>query len=698
MKRTKLMRGGQTFIMNLSDVPHGELIGSKDYEDGRHIDFYRTLPGTKVMTYDEVTGQPVWVEASGWSHHTGSKVELVQLSTTDTITTDNDPRAVYGIPSDAKSFTPERDTPTNALKRKFIVPILPTLPVDTPVYKSVNLNDTGGSLSMLQPSPENWIMPADYEFGQFLGLMAGDGWWNKKQYAYRTFDWQFNLSDLEGYNADFIIGWGTRMLRDFKYHSRSYTKDQDPSRYGDTVKWAFICREANVLCKSLSLMLGGSGDENTSGSGNKRLPFWFMSLPRDFRVGLLNGIVATDGSISLNKSGNRSYPELGIQITSTSLTLIEDIKALCSGLGIHSAVSFSKTTTKGNSSWLLTLSSIDCKREGVFDNCCHIRKRDIFKSAKVADDANAVKGDIVPFPAFAGVRVKKYIRTHDNLHKAVVPDCPLARYYAKNRSLYVMADRGVKCGYVTRSFMFSFVNNCSETLRVALWFDSFMKDMYKRLLETGKPLTDEEVNTVREGLVFNADILEKFAIEQVRAALVALKAEKGSVNSIKRLAAVMPEVFLDEDAMLFQPDVDDPVVKDWIGFSMLNIRWAYIKGVDKTNEKLDGYDLTVPGYETFTSASGVVLSNTMTYYVPVSNKAVEEAYRVMMPSKNLLAARDFKSMPEMQEELVSGAWFASHRKNTPPKAVFNTKQEAIQAYMLGKIKADDNVIIKELTK
>lgn len=114
--------------------------------------------------------------------------------------------------------------------------------------------------------------------------------------------------------------------------------------------------------------------------------------------------------------------------------------------------------------------------------------------------------------------------------------------------------------------------------------------------------------------------------------------------------------------------------------------------------KREVFDLCVPDTKVFVVNNGPVVWDTMTYYVPVSNKAVEEAYRVMMPSKNLLAARDFKSMPELQEELVSGAWFASHRKNTPPKAVFNTTQEALQAYLHGQIKADDNVIVKELTK
>ena len=86
----------------------------------------------------------------------------------------------------------------------------------------------------------------------------------------------------------------------------------------------------------------------------------------------------------------------------------------------------------------------------------------------------------------------------------------------------------------------------------------------------------------------------------------------------------------------------------------------------------------------------------MTYYVPVSQKAVEEANRLMLPSQNQLAARDFNALPEIQEELVSGAFLSSRRKNTPPKAVFNTKAEARDAYRKGLIKIDDNIVIKEL--
>lgn len=48
----------------------------------------------------------------------------------------------------------------------------------------------------------------------------------------------------------------------------------------------------------------------------------------------------------------------------------------------------------------------------------------------------------------------------------------------------------------------------------------------------------------------------------------------------------------------------------------------------------EGYDLTVPGLETFLDASGVFRSNTMAAFVPFSDEAVDEAYK-MLPSRNI---------------------------------------------------------------
>jgi DNA-directed RNA polymerase subunit beta' len=83
----------------------------------------------------------------------------------------------------------------------------------------------------------------------------------------------------------------------------------------------------------------------------------------------------------------------------------------------------------------------------------------------------------------------------------------------------------------------------------------------------------------------------------------------------------------------------------------------------------------------------------VTYYVPVSKKAVKDAYAKMMPSKNLLSARNFTAHYMPQEEYILGAYLSTRKGTGPVKRTFKTEQEAIQAYKRGEIDVNDNVQI-----
>lgn len=85
--------------------------------------------------------------------------------------------------------------------------------------------------------------------------------------------------------------------------------------------------------------------------------------------------------------------------------------------------------------------------------------------------------------------------------------------------------------------------------------------------------------------------------------------------------------------------------------------------------------------------------DTLSYYVPVSDKAVQEAREKMMPSRNLLSARWFKAHYIPEEDYIMGAWLASRREGNKPVGGFKTPEEAIAAYKAGRIKATDPVMI-----
>ena len=125
------------------------------------------------------------------------------------------------------------------------------------------------------------------------------------------------------------------------------------------------------------------------------------------------------------------------------------------------------------------------------------------------------------------------------------------------------------------------------------------------------------------------------------------------------------------------------------------IRWEYIEKIDKTEVEEVGYDLTVPGYDTFSNADGVILSNTVNIHLPASEKASKEALEKMLPSKNLFSLTDMKSVRyKPEKEQVSGLWALTAGVSRKPVSVFRTKSDAIKAYRNGEIAHDDPIEIR----
>lgn len=113
-----------------------------------------------------------------------------------------------------------------------------------------------------------------------------------------------------------------------------------------------------------------------------------------------------------------------------------------------------------------------------------------------------------------------------------------------------------------------------------------------------------------------------------------------------------------------------------------------------TGVKETGYDLTVPGYETFASADGVILSNTMSLHVPAMPEALEDAKNLLMPSKMLFSVRSRdKTLPLPKHEMTLGTADAQLR---PSGNVFRflNRQDALAAVGRGEVKLQDTIEIE----
>jgi DNA-directed RNA polymerase subunit beta' len=88
--------------------------------------------------------------------------------------------------------------------------------------------------------------------------------------------------------------------------------------------------------------------------------------------------------------------------------------------------------------------------------------------------------------------------------------------------------------------------------------------------------------------------------------------------------------------------------------------------------------------------------DTMQVHVPVSKKAVSEAKRKMLPSKNLFASSDFDVQYLPTQEYLYGLHLASKKKSGRRSTTFATKEAAIAAYKRGEVDIGDKISIHGL--
>jgi hypothetical protein len=148
-----------------------------------------------------------------------------------------------------------------------------------------------------------------------------------------------------------------------------------------------------------------------------------------------------------------------------------------------------------------------------------------------------------------------------------------------------------------------------------------------------------------------------------------------------------------ENRVAYRGALDSPAVAAWLHavVGQRQITWAAVTAVHKTGIREDGYDLTVPGYDTFMSADGVILSNTMAIHAPALPEAVKDAREKLLPSKMLFAIRDRnETMAVPKHEQVLGM-AGSQLRPSGKVHRFNSEQEALEAVRAGTVRLHDTV-------
>ena len=689
-------KDGVTLVVDLADFPHGELDSARK-DDKYDIEFYKVPEGVRVASYDEQTGTPVFHDVKYWSVHRGKKIEIVNLDDGRQILTDNDPRAVYGVSTKCDKIEFHRYTPSDAMDADVMIPV-----TNSPIASSVDGLFYSFESGLICNTQESSCVDIGFDLGQFVGIMAGDGWADVDHNPY--------LADNEGFNIQFVSSFlKAGPYPEFHAAGRKFSSTEIPGRYGDTTRYRLNTGTMSFGTRVKELV-DGHGNEFTSGSANKRLPIWYQFAGKDFILGLVNGLIATDGTVCV--TNGKDTPQLKIAFNSTSLRLVREFKRCCQLLGVKASISYSKDTSGGNKSWQCSVSTIGAKSAHLLDRCCHERKRAIFLNTSVDMSDRNVKNDVIPFPKGVASRIVSLVPaakvSGTDLSRLSEEEVSRRRRY---QDLAICVRTYAKTGYITRSVVRrvnrlgdELANKNTETFNkgntllntIELRFSTFISNDSGGSRRSWKvDMSVEEADTIASMLASAKPRFCSTWATDAKSSTVALSIVRkkgfitwGQLCDIKGFFNLHPT-----------PNTelrDSSDLADLVRLTESDVTWVRILSVEKTGQAEVGYDLTVPGPDTFISDDGIVLSNTVNIHLPASEKASKEALEKMLPSKNLISLTDLKSVRyKPEKEQVSGLWALTRQSDTNKKpVVFKSREDVLKAYRRGEIDPTDPVVIR----
>jgi glutaredoxin len=555
--------GVRGFVVDLADFPHRALNSVKDRSaQGKgNIEFYHVAEGVNVIAYDEAQGKPVLAPVACWSKHYDNPVELVNLKSGRQIFTDDDPRAVYGIDPDTYEFCRKRPSESIGM----LVPRVDRL---HDLYtNSLTEIDTGATGDKALKA----TIPLDRDTGYVFGCLIGDGWVVHSEGELKG---QVCIAGEEEPVFDRYSKGLFKLFRQFPTVTRHpFTKETAPDRYGDSERLTISCME---FARFLKPFIG-------CGSNGKHLPDFSWRAPKEFRQGLLEGLMDTDGTVSVVNAKNKK-PQLKTHYYTNSTRLAYELQQLLRTLDVRSRIAPS-TTPAGKPCWIMNIYTADALRLEMQLQCP--RKHTAYTSGVTVNEEApaALRNDLVPVSReLAEALAKREYATNGNTSAYAT-----YQYAKKNRYMSrLQAKKAIAAGALDNPHWSRFVQFVEDT----------------------------------------------------------------------------------------------------------QTTWEQVVSFEKTDIVETGYDLTVPGYETFMNAEGVILSNTLSYSVPVSKSAVDQAKNTMMPQHHLLSTQDDSPHYAPGQDYLMGMYLASKEPANVPAKRFATWQDAERAYRKGEIDIDTPVVVQ----
>lgn len=339
-------------------------------------------PDVEVLTIDPETMSPILSAVTGWYSCPTQNSVSVAFGKKSSLRVCAESKSVFTISTDNLTFEAVR--PADAVGRLAPQIIDSGLPVRLEVEPG-----PGGKLKD--------AVPLGRDAGLLIGLMVGDGWVVTSGGKFQGIAFAKNTRKYpEVMNAFLKV---LRAVYDVQVNVHSV---ENFDSWGESMTHRISGPGA---ARFFRLAIGNKAE-------GKHIPVFAALAPREFREGLLLGMLSSDGSVSL--SGAKTKKQLMGSYSTSSQRLVHEFIHLCHTLGI-SANETAPRSVRGKPHWGITLSSPAVQQWNP-----ELIKQNHARALREAPAAEVGKDDVVPMSASLALAVRTELGSIDDKSAYVV--------------------------------------------------------------------------------------------------------------------------------------------------------------------------------------------------------------------------------------------------------------------------------------
>jgi DNA-directed RNA polymerase beta subunit/DNA-directed RNA polymerase beta' subunit len=345
---------------------------------------YDVPKGVTIFTIDNVTHKFIEVPVIKFSIHKNLENYNIEFNNGDTLWLSFDQSA---IAINMNTFELERVTPNELINK--MVPKIINMETSESI-KSIELVNYANYTRAIKCKKE---MILNEQNGWLIGAMIGDGW----------------TSVACGRNDLCIAATSKNITKEFDSAINNLMeKPIGMYSINNNHKFdGFNCSSSKHTKTSLSLtrnFIPWIGE----GAYHKHLPPFFMSAPKEFRLGLLAGLLDTDGTVCwMNKKGGTR--QFNTQYSTVSDRLAEEMVTLCRSLDISASITFGNKVSEGVEKRVVISTNTLHNKNIKLRNEEKLKNFNEFCSQPIKESSVSSRLDLVPFSADLFMISKEFI-------------------------------------------------------------------------------------------------------------------------------------------------------------------------------------------------------------------------------------------------------------------------------------------------